>query len=141
MTELPCLPQQMTEIENATLRARIAELEAEVERLKNREQTDVDNIVYYRNLAIMLGAKPTDMRSRDDRHLCEEGIQPNTDEYDPFKERQEVVDIWAENEALDGRLTRALEVIRQVDCALHAILADPDNSRRTCRTDGAADGA
>ena len=58
-------------------------LRAEVEGLKEKlkdDQERVDAVVYYRNLAIVLGAKPNQMRGESDSKLCEMGIDPDDDE-------------------------------------------------------------
>lgn len=57
-------------------------LRAEVEGLKEKlkdDQERVDAVVYYRNLAIVLGAKPNQMRGESDSKLCEMGIDPDDD--------------------------------------------------------------
>lgn len=43
------------------------------------DQALIDAVCYYRNLSIVLGAKPEQMRGEQDRKLCEVGIDPNVD--------------------------------------------------------------
>lgn len=69
-------------------RCQIASLEEEVDRLQNSEQSFIDAAAYYRNLAIVLGAKPEQMRSRYDRDLCEKGLESDT--------LEEVHSVWEE---------------------------------------------
>lgn len=45
------------------------------EALQDEIQQHVDDAVYYRNLAILLGAKPEQMVNKFDKHLCEIGIE------------------------------------------------------------------
>ena len=69
--------------DNETVRD-IARLLAEREaKLRDEYLTNTcemsDNVVYYRNLAIVLGAKPQQMANEYDRKLCAEGIDPDDD--------------------------------------------------------------
>lgn len=70
------------EIQLADALAERDALRAEVEGLKEKlkdDQERVDAVVYYRNLAIVLGAKPNQMRGESDSKLCEMGIDPDDD--------------------------------------------------------------
>ena len=44
---------------------------------EDQRQELVDRVCYYRNLAIILGAKPDQMMSKYDRWLCDRGIKPD----------------------------------------------------------------
>jgi hypothetical protein len=92
-------------------RVEIERLTAENERLHAAEQRWIDAVVYYRNLAILCGAKPADMRSDWDRRLCVTGLTLDDDDCGgPRTERCEVNDLWDETE----RLTAENERLRSV---------------------------
>ena len=78
---------------------------AEIERLKDSDQKWDDQVIYYRNLAIRLGAAPDTMLTKYDRQLAEhrdpEGDAIVTDEI------TETQDIWHDLESLENELTAA----------------------------------
>ncbi len=63
--------------EQSRISDRARKAEAEVARLGRL----VDDAVYYRNLAIMLGAKPEQMTNVYDRELCVKGIDTTPNDY------------------------------------------------------------
>jgi hypothetical protein len=87
----------------------VAALRERVEELEQRDQRWVDEVCAYRNLAIFLGAKPTDMLNEYDRNLCESGIDTGfaPDDSTTADARAEVTGLWAENDALRDRAERA----------------------------------
>lgn len=62
----------------------------------------VDEVCYYRNLAITHGARPTEMLNDPDRALCEAGITDAA--MDEQSERSEIVELWDEVDALRAAL-------------------------------------
>jgi len=82
-------PYDDDELSEHGLRLRCKELRVENQRLRDEfkrlesrldlDQMRVDAVCYYRNLAIILGAKPEQMRNSWDRSLCERGINPHED--------------------------------------------------------------
>lgn len=82
--------------------------------LHEQEQRDVDSICYYRNLAIMHGAGPSEMRNDWDRQLAEKGLSTERDESDPelqaADERQEAMDLWERNELLEQALAQIIAI-------------------------------
>lgn len=67
-----------------------------------RSQKWVDTVCHYRNLAIQLGANPTDMLSKYDRDLAEKHV-PN----DPDGWEHDTPELWQELEAVEESLRRA----------------------------------
>jgi len=92
-----------------TAESSVAALRDRAEELGQRDQRWVDEVCAYRNLAIFLGAKPTDMLNEYDRKLCESGIDTGFAPGDSTTAdaRAETADLWAENEALRERAERA----------------------------------
>lgn len=89
------------------LQADHAAAKADVERLNKRlesEQHYVDAVCHYRNLAIVLGAKPNQMLGKFDRDLCESGIDPDETSggyhISVNQELDALKDVWAEVERL-----------------------------------------
>ena len=87
------------------LHEQIRTLTAQVAELQERDQRWVDQVCHYRNLAIMLRAKPNMMLHDSDRRLCEDW-QANPEKYNRDDDRDfrddvaEVADIWEQNETL-----------------------------------------
>jgi hypothetical protein len=76
----------------------------------------IDAVCHYRNLAIVLGAKPEQMTSDYDRWLCERGIDPSEDMHglgnNVSDSLAELKDVWDENDRLHQKieiLVRALK--------------------------------
>lgn len=63
--------------ETLTLEEQWRAASAELEKFKTRDGYLADCTVHYRNLAIILGAKPDQMIGSFDRGLCESGIDPD----------------------------------------------------------------
>lgn len=85
-----------------------------VDHLEAGRGDDADSICHYRNLAIELGAKPTDMLNKWDRSLVERWPELQQQLRDQRENtvadhRQEVSDVWAENERLEGLLKPLVE--------------------------------
>lgn len=100
------------------LKALRAEVEGLKEKLKD-DQERVDAVVYYRNLAIVLGAKPNQMRGESDSKLCEMGIDPDDDEggysvsmNDVIHENEKLWDAAGEAHELRAQLATAREAIQ-----------------------------
>jgi hypothetical protein len=83
------------------------------EALENEEQRWIDLTCYYRNLAIRLGAKPTEMQSKFDRQLCEKGLNEEAIE-EVDRSRTDNEDIWADLEKME-RVVKAARKICAFD--------------------------
>lgn len=81
------------------------------------DQRWVDEVVFYRNLAIMHGAGPNEMTNDWDRRIAEAGISiepsegPHRD-YESADARREVMDIWDTNERLEAEIAQLREIER-----------------------------
>ena len=80
------------------------------------DQNRVDGIVHYRNLAISLGAKPTDMVNAFDRQLCEDGV---TGERDGHGWWNDAPDTWDELEAAEANAQRIDQRASEIEGELH----------------------
>ena len=69
-------------------------------------QRDVDLICWYRNLAIHLGAKPTDMQGKFDRQLCEHGFDEESKK-DIDWQRCEETQTWEDLEKAEKELAES----------------------------------
>lgn len=87
----------------ADLRAALATHDDEVARLRAEAQRHVDAAVHYRNLAIALGAKPTDMLDAHDRKLADGTYTPQT--IDEVREAGPG-DLWDEIDRLRAEVAR-----------------------------------
>jgi hypothetical protein len=89
-----------------------------IDQHKEITQKRVDHTIHYRNLAIVLGAKPNQMLTDYDKELCEKGIDPddNSGGYH-WSVRdcvEEVEDLWEKNERLERERDEA-RALRTVD--------------------------
>lgn len=82
-----------------------------LERMGAAHQSMIDAVCHYRNLAIILGAKPYQMLDAYDRQLCEAGIDPdntsNGYHVSVNEQLEELADVWDENERLEKELSEA----------------------------------
>lgn len=101
----------MLEIESPKIR----KLVHRVRELDERDQRWVDEVVYYRNLSITLGAKPEDMSCKYDKWLCEKGLgdtDPNertfaderADMQESWEFEEKYLELLIENQALRASL-------------------------------------
>lgn len=67
----------------------------------------VDEVCYYRNLAIANGAKPTEMLNERDRRLCVDGL---ADFADAAQERAEIIELWDQVDAAEAAVARDTKV-------------------------------
>ncbi len=78
--------------------------------LKDLTQRHVDHVCHYRNLAIVLGAKPNQMLTDYDKKLCEKGIDPDDNgggyHWSVRDCIEEVEDLWQKNEELRAEAER-----------------------------------
>ena len=122
------------EIQLADALAERDALRAEVEGLKEKlkdDQERVDAVVYYRNLAIVLGAKPNQMRGESDSKLCEMGIDPDDDEggysvsmNDVIHENEKLWEAVGEVAELRAQLATAREDALEEAARMLAIFSD-----------------
>jgi hypothetical protein len=84
------------------------------ERHKEITQEHVDRLIHYRNLAIVLGAKPENMLGDYDRKLCERGIDPNEEMHgmgaNTSEQLGELKNLWDKVEELENQLAMAIQV-------------------------------
>jgi hypothetical protein len=74
----------------------------------------IDAVCHYRNLAIVLGAKPEQMTCKYDRELCERGINPNEDMgglgNNVTDSLLDLKDVWDDLAELEDKLAMARQV-------------------------------
>jgi uncharacterized protein (DUF3084 family) len=111
--------QRSYESEVAELRSALDEAKRRIEELEDSEQRYVDRVIHYRNLAILLGAKPKDMTNKYDADLAECGDSENVI-------RDMVVSVrecWDEAEELekerDAAQQRIAELTTQANAGWH----------------------
>jgi FtsZ-binding cell division protein ZapB len=107
-------------------------LREENARLQERDQRWIDDVCHYRNLAILLGAKPEQMVSQWDRDLCEKGIEVDraTDAL------MDVAEVWDDNERLESENARLQGEL----AALREVLAFQDKTVAVARSIGTTTG-
>jgi hypothetical protein len=100
-------------------------LTAQVAELQERDQRWVDQVCHYRNLAIMLGAKPEQMLSGHDRHLATKWGDPSMHDGDwtMDDELAEVAECWEKLEAAEAENANLREVLERIDASGNALLA------------------
>lgn len=102
-------------------RVEIDKIRAALEKEQQVTQHLTDSAVHYRNLAIVLGAKPEQMMGEFDRKLCEDGINPDETSggYHVSVNQQlgELKETWGENDKLRAALRALLEEAED-KCAL-----------------------
>lgn len=83
---------------------------AKVNKLTEQRENAAELTVHYRNLAIVLGAKPEQMLGQYDRKLCESGINPDDTSNGYYLSINEELDnlklLWQENEELREELDK-----------------------------------
>lgn len=98
-----------------------------------KQQPLVDDAVYYRNLAIMLGAKPEQMTNAYDRDLCAKGIDDKPDGYSvTMADQQESYrEAWAEVDRLKAQIAAQAELHQKQldDMLIEAAGGDPTAPR------------
>ena len=77
--------------------------------MSNKEYKDyVDEVIYYRNLAITLGAKPEQMLNEYDKALCSKGIDPNDNSggycWSVSESIDEIKDLWSKVDELEQEI-------------------------------------
>jgi hypothetical protein len=76
-----------------------------IDQHKEVTQKRVDHTIHYRNLAIVLGAKPNQMLTDYDKELCEKGIDPDDNSggyhWSVRDSLDEAEDLWEKNERLE----------------------------------------
>lgn len=142
--------------------ARVAELERKHETERHYAQNAVDKICHYRNLAIVLGAKPEHMLGEFDRDLCIKGIDKDDtsngyhmsvqEELDDVAQtwglaeslkserdtaRAELEAVTRERDAKEREIERLLNVVCDGPACTAAIIRRDDGSRVCARGHGA----
>lgn len=86
----------------------LEEARAEIQKLKDADQRWVDQVVHYRNLAINLGADPSDMLNFWDKELCTRGFprNPGDDSYSLDDQRADNLTFVDEVEIKDAEIAR-----------------------------------
>lgn len=76
-----------------------------IDQHKDITQKHVDHCIYYRNLAIVLGAKPNQTLTDYDKELCKKGIDPDDNgggyHWSVRDSLNEAEDLWEKNERLE----------------------------------------
>jgi hypothetical protein len=103
----------------SNLRAIGSACDARIAELEDRDQRWVDQVCHYRNLAIMLGAKPEQMLSGHDRDLAAKWGEPSMHDGDwtMDDELAEVSECWeklAAAEAQIAELQRELAIANRL---------------------------
>lgn len=91
------------------LREKVERLTAERDAIAERDQRWVEEVCHYRNLAISLGAKPSDMLHEHDRALCERGVDAGLapGDWSVADSRAETAELWEQVESLERALGAA----------------------------------
>jgi hypothetical protein len=89
-----------------------------IDQHKDITQKHVDHCIYYRNLAIVLGAKPNQMLTDYDKELCEKGIDPDDNSggyhWSVRDSLNEAEDLWEKNERLEHERDEARAEINRL---------------------------
>lgn len=107
-------------------RAKIVALEAKVAELTKKSNIDadyaqqaVDGICHYRNLAIILGAKPDNMLGKFDRKLCKDGIDKDDTGNGYHISVQELLDEteshWADLDKVETELAVVMAALEKIN--------------------------
>jgi hypothetical protein len=95
------------------------EARAKAEKDSTYAQNAVDKICHYRNLAIVLGAKPEHMIGEFDRKLCAEGIDKDNNSKGYHMSVQDVLDdtaeTWAAYDSMKQRAERAEAEVERLE--------------------------
>lgn len=100
---------------------------AEIERLREQDQTWVDRVVHYRNLAIGLGARPEQMLDAHARKLAEEGWVLDLDP------GRDAADAWAEAERWEAEAVKLQDRLAVADAARRGMARQAEIERERLR--------
>lgn len=88
----------------------------EIDRLRKNDQDYMDRCIYYRNLAIDLGAKSTEMIDDYDKGLCEKWASYQNDDDHRFQwERDEQKAAWKQLEDAEAEIKRLTVCLEQAN--------------------------